>query len=94
VTVRKIPHAYQRVRNHNFSISGLEGFDICGKTIGSFTFFFLLRTRARTHARTQTHAHTHTHTLSLSLSLARALSLFLRPSNSLSCSVLDFVRCV
>eukprot|EP00802_Teleaulax_amphioxeia_P018423 Tamp_18616.p1 GENE.Tamp_18616~~Tamp_18616.p1 ORF type:complete len:348 (-),score=88.88 Tamp_18616:267-1280(-) len=32
--VRKIPRAYDRVRNHNFSISGLEGFDIRGKTIG------------------------------------------------------------
>jgi len=32
--VRKIPKAYNRVREHNFSISGLEGFDIRGKTIG------------------------------------------------------------
>ena len=32
--VRKIPRAYDRVRNHNFNISGLEGFDIHGKTIG------------------------------------------------------------
>lgn len=32
--VRKIPKAYNRVREHNFSISGLEGFDIHGKTIG------------------------------------------------------------
>mmetsp|Transcript_40953 Transcript_40953/g.97042 ORF Transcript_40953/g.97042 Transcript_40953/m.97042 type:complete len:338 (+) Transcript_40953:98-1111(+) len=32
--VRKLPRAYNRVREHNFSISGLEGFDIHGKTIG------------------------------------------------------------
>jgi len=32
--VRKIPKAYNRVREHNFSISGLEGFDIHGKVIG------------------------------------------------------------
>jgi len=32
--VRKIPRAYARVREHNFSINGLEGFDIHGKTIG------------------------------------------------------------
>eukprot|EP00285_Hemiselmis_virescens_P010407 CAMPEP_0173382004 /NCGR_PEP_ID=MMETSP1356-20130122/4443_1 /TAXON_ID=77927 ORGANISM="Hemiselmis virescens, Strain PCC157" /NCGR_SAMPLE_ID=MMETSP1356 /ASSEMBLY_ACC=CAM_ASM_000847 /LENGTH=346 /DNA_ID=CAMNT_0014336117 /DNA_START=69 /DNA_END=1109 /DNA_ORIENTATION=- len=32
--VRKIPKAYNRVREHNFSISGLEGFDIRGKKIG------------------------------------------------------------
>mmetsp|Transcript_76401 Transcript_76401/g.111891 ORF Transcript_76401/g.111891 Transcript_76401/m.111891 type:complete len:343 (+) Transcript_76401:123-1151(+) len=32
--VRKIPKAYNRVREHNFSINGLEGFDIRGKTIG------------------------------------------------------------
>eukprot|EP00292_Cryptomonas_paramecium_P008014 CAMPEP_0113725522 /NCGR_PEP_ID=MMETSP0038_2-20120614/39802_1 /TAXON_ID=2898 /ORGANISM="Cryptomonas paramecium" /LENGTH=338 /DNA_ID=CAMNT_0000655785 /DNA_START=47 /DNA_END=1063 /DNA_ORIENTATION=- /assembly_acc=CAM_ASM_000170 len=33
-TVRKINKAYNRVREHNFSISGLEGFDIHGKVIG------------------------------------------------------------
>jgi len=32
--VRKIPKAFNRVREHNFNISGLEGFDIRGKTIG------------------------------------------------------------
>lgn len=32
--VRKLPRAYNRVREHNFSISGLEGFDIHGKAIG------------------------------------------------------------
>ena len=33
--VRKIPRAYARVREHNFCINGLEGFDIHGKTIGT-----------------------------------------------------------
>ena len=32
--IRKIPRAYKRVREHNFNISGLEGFDIRGKVIG------------------------------------------------------------
>ena len=31
---RKIHRAYNRVREHNFSLSGLVGFDICGKTVG------------------------------------------------------------
>jgi D-lactate dehydrogenase len=31
---RKIHRAYNRVRELNFSLSGLVGFDICGKTIG------------------------------------------------------------
>ena len=31
---RKIPRAHNRVRDHNFSLSGLVGFDVFGKTIG------------------------------------------------------------
>jgi D-lactate dehydrogenase len=31
---RKIHRAYNRVREHNFSLNGLVGFDICGKTVG------------------------------------------------------------
>lgn len=31
---RKIPRAYNRVREQNFSLSGLVGFDLHGKTIG------------------------------------------------------------
>jgi D-lactate dehydrogenase len=31
---RKIHRAYNRVRELNFSLSGLVGFDICGKTVG------------------------------------------------------------
>lgn len=31
---RKIHRAYSRVRDHNFSIDGLEGFDLHGKTVG------------------------------------------------------------
>ncbi len=32
--VRKMQHAYVRTREFNFSLSGLEGFDLYGKTIG------------------------------------------------------------
>jgi D-lactate dehydrogenase len=31
---RKIHRAYNRVREHNFSLSGLVGFDLYGKTVG------------------------------------------------------------
>jgi len=31
---RKIHRAYNRVREHNFSLNGLVGSDICGKTVG------------------------------------------------------------
>ncbi len=31
---RKIHRAYNRVREHNFSLAGLVGFDVCGKTVG------------------------------------------------------------
>ena len=31
---RKIHRAYNRVREHNFSLTGLVGFDLCGKTVG------------------------------------------------------------
>jgi D-lactate dehydrogenase len=31
---RKIHRAYNRVREHNFSLSGLVGFDLAGKTVG------------------------------------------------------------
>ncbi len=31
---RKIHRAYNRVREHNFSLNGLTGFDLCGKTVG------------------------------------------------------------
>jgi len=31
---RKIHRAFNRVREHNFSLSGLVGFDLCGKTAG------------------------------------------------------------
>lgn len=31
---RRIPKAYNRVREHNFSLTGLVGFDLHGKTIG------------------------------------------------------------
>jgi len=31
---RKIHRAYNRVREHNFSLHGLVGFDLCGKTVG------------------------------------------------------------
>ena len=31
---RKIPRAYNRVRDRNFSLSGLVGFDLAGKTVG------------------------------------------------------------
>ena len=31
---RKIHRAYNRVREHNFSLAGLVGFDVAGKTIG------------------------------------------------------------
>lgn len=33
-SVRKIPRAYIRTRDHNFSLSGLTGFDLHGKTVG------------------------------------------------------------
>src|SRR5207342_2116293 len=33
---RKIHRAYNRVREFNFSLSGLVGFDLCGKTAGIF----------------------------------------------------------
>ncbi len=33
-SVRKIPKAYIRTRDHNFSLSGLTGFDLNGKTVG------------------------------------------------------------
>lgn len=32
--VRKIPHAHQRVHQQNFSLEGLVGFNLAGKTIG------------------------------------------------------------
>ena len=68
--VRKIPRAYDRVRNHNFSISGLEGFDIRGKTIGRvciaahlcvFTSISASAVPARTHTRTPTRTRTRKH---------------------------------
>lgn len=31
---RKIPRAFNRVRDRNFSLSGLVGFDLAGKTVG------------------------------------------------------------
>jgi D-lactate dehydrogenase len=31
---RKIPRAYLRVRENNFSLEGLKGFDLYGKTVG------------------------------------------------------------
>lgn len=31
---RRIHHAFNRVREHNFSLVGLVGFDLCGKTAG------------------------------------------------------------
>lgn len=31
---RKIHRAFNRVREHNFSLNGLVGFDLCGKTVG------------------------------------------------------------
>jgi len=31
---RKIHRAYARVREYNFSLNGLVGFDLCGKTVG------------------------------------------------------------
>lgn len=31
---RRIHRAYNRVREHNFSLNGLAGFDLCGKTVG------------------------------------------------------------
>jgi len=31
---RKIHRAFNRVREHNFSLNGLVGFDVCGKTVG------------------------------------------------------------
>ena len=31
---RQIHHAYNRVREHNFSLAGLVGFDLFGKTVG------------------------------------------------------------
>jgi D-lactate dehydrogenase len=31
---RKLPHAYNRVRESNFSLEGLVGFDLHGKTVG------------------------------------------------------------
>lgn len=31
---RRIPEAYDRVKNHNFSLEGLLGFDLYGKTVG------------------------------------------------------------
>ena len=31
---RRIPRAYNRVREHNFSLGGLVGFDLHGKTVG------------------------------------------------------------
>ncbi len=31
---RKIHRAYNRVREHNFSLAGLVGFDLCGRTVG------------------------------------------------------------
>jgi len=33
-SVRKIPKAYIRTRDHNFSLNGLTGFDLHGKTVG------------------------------------------------------------
>lgn len=31
---RKIHRAYNRTREHNFSLEGLTGFDLYGKTVG------------------------------------------------------------
>jgi D-lactate dehydrogenase len=31
---RRIHRAHSRVREHNFSLNGLVGFDVCGKTVG------------------------------------------------------------
>ncbi len=31
---RRIHRAYNRVREHNFSLGGLVGFDLCGRTVG------------------------------------------------------------
>jgi len=31
---RRIHQAFQRVREHNFSLNGLVGFDVCGRTVG------------------------------------------------------------
>ena len=31
---RKVNHAYNRVREYNFSLNGLTGFDLKGKTVG------------------------------------------------------------
>jgi len=31
---RKIHRAYRRVREHNFALNGLVGFDICGRAVG------------------------------------------------------------
>ncbi len=31
---RKLHRAYARVREHNFSLEGLMGFDLCGRTVG------------------------------------------------------------
>ena len=52
---RKVHRAYNRVREGNFSISGLMGFDLRGKTIGVIgtgkigrTFIGLLRDEPRT----------------------------------------------
>jgi D-lactate dehydrogenase len=33
---RKTHRAFNRVREHNFSLSGLVGYDLCGKTVGVF----------------------------------------------------------
>lgn len=33
---RRIHRAYMRVREQNFSLNGLVGFDLCGKTVGVF----------------------------------------------------------
>lgn len=32
--IRRVHRAYNRIREHNFSLSGLVGFDIAGKTVG------------------------------------------------------------
>ncbi|MCR5673967.1 MAG: 2-hydroxyacid dehydrogenase [Lachnospiraceae bacterium] len=33
-SIRRIHKAYIRTRDHNFSLNGLTGFDLCGKTVG------------------------------------------------------------
>ena len=65
---RKTHRAYNRVREHNFSLGGLVGFDLHARTVGvvgnnpkfaAGTFSSAVVTQIHTHIHTHTHTHIH-----------------------------------